>query len=161
MVMPGIILAVGLLVLAIAVGMPLSLWVIGISHVVFTVPFATLVVMARLEGFSKSIEESSLDLGVSAWMTFWRITFPLILPGMGASFLLTFTASFDEFLFALFLGGNKVTLPVYIWSQVRFPQTLPPVLALGAIIFMVSVVLIITAEWLRRMGGQQTKSIAR
>ncbi len=161
MVMPGIILAVGLLVLAIAVGMPLSLWVIGISHVVFTVPFATLVVMARLEGFSKNIEESSLDLGVSAWMTFWRITFPLILPGLGASFLLTFTASFDEFLFALFLGGNKVTLPVYIWSQVRFPQTLPPVLALGALIFMVSVVLIITAEWLRRMGGQYTKNIAR
>ncbi len=161
MVMPGIILAVGLLVLAIAVGMPLSLWVIGISHVVFTVPFATLVVMARLEGFSKNIEESSLDLGVSAWMTFWRITFPLILPGLGASFLLTFTASFDEFLFALFLGGNKVTLPVYIWSQVRFPQTLPPVLALGALIFMVSIVLIITAEWLRRMGGQYTKNIAR
>ncbi len=158
MVMPGIILAVGILVLAIAVGMPLSLWTIGVSHVVFTVPFATLIVMARLEGFSKNIEESSLDLGIGAWMTFWRITFPLILPGLGAAFLLTFTASFDEFLFALFLGGNKVTLPVYIYSQVRFPQTLPPVLALGALIFMVSVVLIVTAEWLRRMGSQYTKN---
>ena len=134
---------------------------IGISHVVFTVPFATLVVMARLEGFSKSIEESSLDLGVSAWMTCWRITFPLILPGLGASFLLTFTASFDEFLFALFLGGSQVTLPVYMWSQVRFPQTLPTVLALGALIFMVSVVLIGAAEWLRRMGGQRTSISAR
>jgi spermidine/putrescine transport system permease protein len=141
--------------------MPLSLWVIGISHVVFTVPFATLVVMARLEGFSKSIEESSLDLGVSAWMTFWRITFPLILPGIGASLLLTFTASFDEFLFAFFLGGSQVTLPVFMWTQVRFPQTLPTVLALGALIFMVSVVLIGTAEWLRRMGDKKTKSIAR
>ena len=160
MVMPGIILAVGLLVLAIAVGMPLSLWVIGVSHVVFTVPFATLVVMARLEGFSKSIEESSLDLGVSAWMTFWRITFPLILPGIGASLLLTFTASFDEFLFAFFLGGSQVTLPVFMWTQVRFPQTLPTVLALGALIFMVSIFLIGTAEWLRRMGDKKTENIA-
>ncbi len=54
-----------------------------------------------------------------------------------------------------------MTLPVDTWTQVRFPQTLPTVLALGALIFMVSVVLIITAEWLRRMAGRQTKSIAR
>jgi len=157
MVMPGIILAVGLLVLTIAVGMPLSLWAIGISHIVATVPFSTLVVMARLEGFSKSIEEASLDLGISSFMTFWRVTFPLILPGICASLLLTFTASFDEFLFAFFLGGSQVTLPVYIWTQVRFPDTLPTVLALGALIFMVSVVLVGTAEWLRRMGTEQPK----
>lgn len=155
MVMPGIILAVGLFVLTIAIGMPLSLLTIAISHVVFTVPFAMLVVMARLEGFSKSIEEASLDLGENGWSTFWRVTFPLILPGLGASFLLTFTASFDEFLFALFLGGSDVTLPVYMWTQVRFPQTLPTVLALGALIFMGSVVLVVTAEWLRRKGNRR------
>ncbi len=155
MVMPGIIMAVGLLVLALAVGMPLSLWTIGISHVVVAVPFSMLVVMARLEGFDKSLEESARDLGENGWMTFWRVTFPLILPGLGASLLLTFTASFDEFLFALFLGGNQVTLPVYMWTQVRFPQNLPTVLALGALIFMVSVVLICTAEWLRRMGDRR------
>ncbi len=158
MVMPGIILAVGLLVLALAVGMPLSLWAVGIAHVVTTVPFATLVVMARLEGFSKNIEEASLDLGMGGFMTFWRITFPLILPAICASLLLTFTASFDEFLFAFFLGGNKVTLPVFIWTQVRFPETLPSVLALGAMIFMVSIVLIVTAEFLRRSGDRHVMS---
>ena len=154
MVMPGIILAVGLLVLALAVGMPLSLWAVGVAHVVTTVPFATLVVMARLEGFSKNIEEASLDLGMSGFMTFWRITFPLVLPAICASLLLTFTASFDEFLFAFFLGGNQVTLPVFIWTQVRFPETLPSVLALGVMIFMVSIVLIVTAEFLRRSGDR-------
>ena len=107
MVMPGIILAVGLLVLALAVSMPLSLWTIGVAHVVATVPFSTLVVRARLEGFGKSLEESALDLGENAWMTFWRVTFPLILPGVGACLLLSFTASFDEFLFALFLGAIR------------------------------------------------------
>ncbi len=154
MVMPGIILAVGLLVLALAVGMPLSLWAVGIAHVVTTLPFATLVVMARLEGFSRNIEEASRDLGVGGFMTFWRVTFPLILPAVVASFLLTFTASFDEFLFAFFLGGNQVTLPVFIWTQVRFPQTLPSVLALGALIFMVSIILIVTAELVRRSGDR-------
>ena len=154
MVMPGIILAVGLLVLALAVGMPLSLWAVGVAHVVTTLPFATLVVMARLEGFSRNIEEASRDLGVGGFMTFWRVTFPLILPAVVASFLLTFTASFDEFLFAFFLGGNQVTLPVFIWTQVRFPQTLPSVLALGALIFMVSIILIVTAEIIRRSGDR-------
>ena len=93
-------------------------------------------------------------------MTFWRITFPLILPGIGASLLLSFTTSFDEFLFALFLGGNDITLPVLMFTQTRFPQTLPIVLALGSCIFLGSAILLGTAEWLRRMGSQQTKSIA-
>jgi spermidine/putrescine transport system permease protein len=158
MVMPGIILAFGLLVLALAVNVQPSLWTIGVAHVVVNVPFSTLIIRARLEGFAKSLEESAQDLGENAWLTFWRVTFPLILPGVGACLLLTFTASFDEFLFALFLGGNDVTLPVYMWTQVRFPQTLPTILALGTCIFLGSVVLIGTAEWLRRMGTQQANS---
>ncbi len=158
MVMPGIILAVGLLVLAGAVGLPLSLWTIGIAHVVATLPFSTLVLMSRLEGLSKSLEESALDLGENGWITFWRVTFPLILPGIGAALLLSFTTSFDEFLFALFLGGNDVTLPVFMYTQVRFPQTLPTVLALGACIFMVSAFLLGTAEWLRRLGIEQSEN---
>ncbi len=157
MVMPSLILAVGLLVVASAAGVRLSLWTIGIAHVVATLPFSTLVVMARLEGFSKSLEESALDLGENGWMTFWRITFPLILPGVGASLLLSFTASFDEFLYALFLGGNHVTLPVFMYTQTRFPQTLPTVLALGSCIFMGTAILLGTAEWLRRMGVQHSK----
>lgn len=153
MVMPGIILAVGLLVLTLAIGMPLSLWAVGVAHVVVTLPFATLVIRARLEGVAKNLEECALDLGENGWMTFWRVTFPLILPAVGASLLLSFTTSFDEFLFALFLGGNQTTLPVFMWTQVRFPQTLPTVLALGSCIFLGTVALIGTAEWLRRLGA--------
>ena len=127
------------------------------SWVALAGPFA----LGRRRGFHGLDDGGAFHLGVSAWMTFWRITFPLILPGMGASFLLTFTASFDEFLFGFFLGGNKLTLPAYMWTRVRFPQALPTVLGLGALIFMVYVVLIGAAEWLRRMGGQQPKDIAR
>jgi ABC-type spermidine/putrescine transport system permease subunit I len=158
MVMPGIILAMGLLVLALAANVQLSLWTIGVAHVVMTTPFLTLVMISRLEGLGKSLEESALDLGENAWMTFWRITFPLIVPGIGACLILSFISSFDEFLYALFLGGNQVTLPVYMWTQVRFPQTLPTILALGSCIFMGSATLILIAEWLRRMGTQQIKN---
>ncbi len=54
-------------------------------------------------------------------MTFWRVTFPLVLPGIIASLLLTFIVSFDEFLIAYFLSGTEATLPIYIWGQLRFP----------------------------------------
>ena len=152
LVIPEIILAISLLILISQVDIPLSLWTVGFSHSLLCIPFSMLVLISRMEGFDNSLEEAALDLGENGWMTFWRVTFPLIVPAVGASIILTFTASFDEFLFALFLGGSDVTLPVYMWTQVRFPQTLPTVLALGALIFMVSVVLIIVAEWLRRMG---------
>ena len=160
LVMPGIILAVGLLVVANAVGIRLSLWTIGVAHVVATLPFSMLVVMARLEGFSRSLEEAAQDLGENGWMTFWRVTFPLILPAIGASMLLSFTTSFDEFLYALFLGGNYVTLPVFMFTQTRFPETLPTVLALGSCIFIGSAILLGAAEWLRRMGNQKTRETA-
>jgi len=160
MVMPGIILAFGLLVLALAVNVQLSLWTIGFAHVVMTMPFLTLVMISRLEGLGKSLEESAMDLGENAWMTFWRVTFPLVLPAVAACLILSFISSFDEFIYAMFLGGNEITLPVFMWTQVRFPQTLPTILALGSCIFLGSATLILTAEWLRRMGSRQTKSIA-
>lgn len=69
--------------------------------------------------------------------------------------LMAFTVSFDESLFALFPGGNEVTLPVYMWAQVRFPQTVPTILVFGTCIFLGSILLIGTAEWLRRMGTHQ------
>ena len=87
-------------------------------------------------------------------MTFWRVTFPLAIPGIVASLLLTFTISFDEFILAFFLAGQEVTLPIYIWSQLRFPAKLPSVLALGSLILVASFVLVTFAEWFRRRGVQ-------
>lgn len=154
LVIPGIIMGIALLLLANFVGIKLSLFTIGLGHMLVTVPFAMLVMISRLEGFNKSLEEASLDLGESGWTTFWRVTFPLAIPGLIASFLLTFTISFDEFILAFFLAGTDVTLPIYIWSQLRFPAKLPSVLALGACILAASFVLVTFAEWFRRRGVQ-------
>ncbi len=117
------------------------------------VPFSLFVLLSRLESFDLGLEEAAQDLGESSWMAFWRVTFPIALPGIVASLLLTFTISFDEFFLAFFLTGNESTLPIYIWSQLRFPVKLPAVLALGSAILVVTFVLVIIAERLRRKGG--------
>ena len=110
------------------------------------------IVVSRLERFDQNLEEASQDLGESAWSTFWRVTFPLALPGIIASLLLSFTISFDEFILAFFLAGTDTTLPVFIWSQLRFPATLPSVFALGACILMISFVVVSFAVCFRRRG---------
>jgi len=75
-----------------------------------------------------------------------------MLPGIVASLLLTFITSFDEFLIAYFLSGTEATLPIYIWGQLRFPERLPMVLALGALILTASVGLVVLAEIVRNRG---------
>lgn len=149
---PDIVLGLSLLMLLGALGLPLSLAAVVLGHLLVCVPFALTVLIARFEGFDRNLEEASADLGEDGFMTFWRITAPLMLPGIIASLLLTFITSFDEFLVAFFLSGTEATLPIYIWGQLRFPERLPMVLALGAVILAVSVVLVIAAEYVRNLG---------
>ncbi len=153
---PEIVLGISLLLLVTTVGLPLSLVSVTIGHLLICLPFAVAVLMARFEGFDASLEEASRDLGENGWMTFWRVTFPLVLPGIVSSLLLTFIVSFDDFMIAFFLSGTETTLPVYIWGELRFPARLPRVLALGAAILVVSAIVIVLAEWIRRAGTGQS-----
>ena len=159
LVIPGIVVGIALLVLLNNAGIELSLVTIGLGHILVCVPFSMLVLISRLEGFDKGYEEAALDLGENPWGVFWRVTFPLALPGLIASVLLTFTISFDEFILAFFLGGTDATLPLYIWSQLRFPIKLPGVLALGTLILVFSFAIVVLAEWIRRRGGGTTEKI--
>lgn len=154
---PEIMLGIALLIMANAVGIELGLPSIIVGHIMLCTPFAMAVLTSRLDGFDKSLEEASMDLGETPWMTFWRVTFPLVLPGIVSSLLLSFIVSFDEFLLSFFLQGQQPTLPVYIWSQLRFPAKLPGVLALGAVILVVSCVLVVVAEWVRQIGTNESK----
>ncbi len=156
---PDIVLGISLLILLNTVKMPLSLVSVMLGHVLICAPFAITVLMSRFDGFDKSLEEASLDLGENRWTTFWRVTFPLVLPGIISSLLLTFIVSFDEFLIAYFLAGTDATLPIYIWGQLRFPYKLPVVLALGAVILVVSCVLVVIAEWVRGLGQSGRRTV--
>jgi spermidine/putrescine transport system permease protein len=155
LVVPSMILGIALLMLARYVfQIPLSLWTVGAGHLLLCIPFAMLVMISRLESFDKALEEASLDLGRTHWSTFWLVTFPLVLPGVVASFLLCVTVSLDEFVLAYFLAGNEATLPIYIFSQLRFPTRLPIVLALGACILLATFPIVLLSNWIRRWGVQ-------
>ena len=159
LVVPVIVLAIALLIiLRQFLDLPLTLWSVGAGHILLCVPFAMLVLMARLEGFDKGLEEASADLGESGWMTFWRVTFPLALPGIISSLLMCFTISFDEFVMAFFLSGTDQTLPIYLYSSLRFPQRLPGTLALGSSILIFSALVVVLSEIVRRRGVQPQKS---
>ncbi len=158
LVIPGIILGVALLILINRIGITPSLYTVTLGHVLVCVPFSMATLMTRFEGFDKSMEEASADLGENAWWTFWRVTFPIVFPGLLASVLLCFTISFDEFILAFFLGGTEPTLPLYIWGQLRFPQRLPNVLALGACILVISFVVVFISQWLTHREQDSIRS---
>ena len=152
LVVPGIVFGVALLVLASKLGIVLSLKTVTIGHIVVCLPFAISTLLPRFEGFDQSMEEASADLGENAWFTFWRITFPIIAPGVVASLLMCFTISFDEFIMAFFLSGTDATLPMYIWGQLRFPTQFPSMLALSTLILLSSFVIIFLSLWIGRLG---------
>lgn len=161
LVVPGIILGVALLVLISRLGVPLSLYTVTLGHLIVCLPFSVATLLPRFEGFDRSMEEASADLGEPPWSTFWRVTFPIVFPGVVASFLLTFTVSFDEFIMAFFLSGTDPTLPMYIWSQLRFPREFPSVLALSSMILLVSFLLVFLALWIGRLGAVDTRAVGR
>ena len=98
----------------------LGLGTVIVSHIAFMVPFVTLVVQARLQGFDKSFEEAAMDLGANEWTTFRRVTFPMILPGVLSGALLAFTLSLDDFVITFFTNGpGSTTLPIYVYGLLR------------------------------------------
>lgn len=157
MVIPYVVLGVALLILFGSLGIPLSLWTVGIGHVIIDVPYAILIVAARLAGFPPSLEEAAMDLGATYWKTLFKVTLPICAPAILSSFLSSFTTSFDEFAVSFFLTGNQTTLPIYLYSQLRFPSRLPIIVTLAAVIMIVSMALLVFSEWLRARGQSQTE----
>ena len=96
---------------------------------------------SRFAAIPKTIPEAALDLGAHDWTMFRRVMLPLAAPAVASAFMLAFLNSFDEFIVAFFLAGTEPTLPLYIWSQLRFPKSLPTVMALGTVILVVSIVI--------------------
>jgi spermidine/putrescine transport system permease protein len=155
--LPEIIVAVSLLMIVLAMGVELSLVTVILGQTVFCVPYAMSVLVSGFEGFDRSLEEASYDLGETAVGTFRRVTLPVVAPALVSSLLVTFTISLDEFILAFFLSGTSPTLPVYIWGQLRFAAKLPGVLALGTIMIAASILMLTLAEILRRRAERRTQ----
>jgi spermidine/putrescine transport system permease protein len=152
MVLPNMIIAMSILVVLLAIGIPLSLWTIVLGHVLICIPFAVTIMSTAFHSLDRSLEEAARDLGESPASAFRLIVLPLVTPGIISSLLMCFTISLDEFVIAFFLGGTNTPLAAYIYGQFRFPARVPTMLALGSILVLVSVILLGLAEYFRRRG---------
>lgn len=157
LVLPEIIVAIALLIVLLQLGLELSLFTVVLGHVLICVPYSVSVLISGFEGFDRSLEEASADLGESTFGTFRRVTLPMVAPAIVSSLLVSFTISLDEFIMAFFLTGTEPTLPVYIWGQLRFAAKLPSVLALGTLLLAGSFLLLTIAEIVRRRAERRTK----
>jgi len=127
----------------------LGLGTVIVSHIAFSVPFVTLVVQARLQGFDKSYEEAAMDLGADEWTTFRRVTFPMILPGVLSGALLAFTLSLDDFVITFFTNGpGSTTLPIYVYGLLRRIIT-PQVNALSTVWILTVFTVVLILQWLQ------------
>lgn len=122
---------------------------VTVSHIAFMVPFVTLVVQARLQGFDKAYEEAAMDLGANEWTTFRRVTFPMILPGVLSGALLAFTLSLDDFVITFFTNGpGSTTLPIYVYGLLRRIIT-PQVNALSTVWILIVLLAVLLLQWLQ------------
>ncbi|HNB50658.1 MAG TPA: ABC transporter permease [Anaerolineales bacterium] len=157
LVIPAVVVGVALLILFRQFfGTELSLWTVGLGHVVAHIPMVMLIVGARLAGFPDNLEDAAMDLGASYWGAQLRVVLPMSFSALVAAFLTAFTTSFDEYAMSVFLVGTETTLPVYMYSLLRFPRRLPLVVAMGGLIMAGSIILIAFSEWLRKVGDSQT-----
>ncbi|MFQ5467847.1 MAG: ABC transporter permease [Kiloniellaceae bacterium] len=119
---------------------PLNLSSITIAHVAFSFPFVAVIVRARLVGFNRELEDASKDLGAGEWQTLRNIVLPYLRPGIIAGALIAFTLSLDDFVITFFTAGpSTITLPVKIFSMVRFSVT-PEVNAASTVLILITVV---------------------
>lgn len=139
MMIPGVLLGIGLLITFRRVAdLNLSLATVIAGHLVFTTPFVVLIVAARLQGFDRRLEWAAADLGADNRATLRHIVLPLIAPAILAGFLMSITLSIDEFVITYFTVGPQMTLPIYIYTQIKFGVT-PEVNAVATVILVVTI----------------------
>jgi spermidine/putrescine transport system permease protein len=141
MILPEIIIGVSLSVFFAGIKMQVGLLNIYIAHTTFNLPFVFLMVMARLDEFDFSIIEAAHDLGASETQTLFRVTVPICMPGIISGLLTAVTISLEDFVITYFVGGpGSSTLPVYIYSAIRFGVS-PVINALSVVMILGTVVL--------------------
>jgi spermidine/putrescine transport system permease protein len=112
-----------------------------IAHIMFCISFVVVTVKARLSGFDRHLEEAAMDLGANEWTTFWKVTFPLILPGVLAAAVLAFSLSIDDFVITNFVSGTTNTFPIWVYGIIR--NALPAQInVIGSIVFLTAVGLV-------------------
>lgn len=138
LIMPEIVMGLSLLIWFVLIQLTLGSFSVILAHITFSISYVIITVKARLHGFDEALEEAARDLGATPWQIFWRITFPLIWPGIFSGALIAFTLSFDDFLITFFTAGvGADTLPLKIYSMIKFGVT-PEINALSTLMLAVT-----------------------
>ena len=147
MASPEIVMGSSLLALFVATGFAgeLGFKTILIAHILFCLSFVVVTVKARLAGLDPRLEQAAMDLYANEWQTFWRVTFPLVFPGILSAALLSFSLSFDDFIITNLNAGQEVTFPMFVWGAAQ--RGIPPQInVIGTVMFLVAMVLVLGGE---------------
>ncbi len=149
MATPEIVLGASLLTIFVQgfnrVGLTLGFWTIVIAHIMFCLSFVVVTVKARLQSLDPRLEEAAQDLYAGPGSTFWRVTFPLVLPGIVSAALLSFSLSFDDFIITNFVSGDATTFPKFVY--VSYLRGIPAQAnVIGFSLFVIAVLLVIAGQ---------------
>ncbi len=159
--LPGILIGVGLVVfLAGTLHVQLSQMTVIAGHLVLTMPFVILIVAARLQGFDRRLEWAAADLGASPARVVRLIVLPLIAPAVLAGALISITLSIDEFVVTFFTVGSQLTLPIYIYTQIKFGVT-PEVNAVATLVMVGTIVVLGLITLVATRGRRAGRAVAR
>ncbi len=155
-IIPEMVIGLAFLLLFVAIGLQRGFFTLFLAHTTFGLCFVATTVQARLSGFDTSLEEASSDLGASGLQTFWKITFPLILPGVLSGWALAFVLSFDDLIISsLVTGPGATTLPMRLYSQMRLGVT-PEINAASTLMVLAAVLVL----FLSLRFGQRRQGLA-
>jgi spermidine/putrescine transport system permease protein len=146
---PEVVMGAALLVLFLDLGWATGYTTIVLAHIAFEISFIAMTVRARMRGFDWTLEDASMDLGANATRTFFKVTLPLIIPGIVAAGMLSFALSLDDFIITYFVSGSTVTYPLYVNAAVK--AAVPPQInVLATAILVISLVLLAVGTLYRR-----------
>jgi spermidine/putrescine transport system permease protein len=159
--LPGLLIGVGLLVfLAGTLHIQLSQMTVIAGHLVLTMPFVILIVAARLQGFDRRLEWAAADLGATPSTVIRRIVLPLIAPAILAGALISITLSIDEFVVTFFTVGSQLTLPIYIYTQIKFGVT-PEVNAVATLVMIGTILALAIITIVATRGRRAGRAVIR
>ncbi len=146
---PEVVMGASLLTLFLDLGWPTGFGTILIAHVAFEISFIAMTVRARVRGFDWTLEDASMDLGAGPGRTFFKVTLPLIVPGIVAAAMLSFALSLDDFIITYFVSGSTVTYPLFVNAAVK--AAVPPQInVIATAILLISLVILGVGTLYRR-----------
>lgn len=155
-IIPHLVFGIDLLLFFKSIGVATSIFTVCIAHTILAFPFAVMLIATSLSGFNQTLEHAAQDLGANEHRTFFRVTLPLIAPGVISAALVSFTVSFDEFVISFFVAGKGViTLPLFLYSELRFSVT-PEINAISTFVLLVSILVIIAMQWVQGLANRDT-----